>query len=722
MVIPSLIIVQLYYSKTLSDKKNMEKSSFLARMSHEIRTPMNSIIGIAELLKREDVSREIREYVEIISQSGNNLLAIINDILDFSRIESGRLEIQNRDYNINSVVSDMINMVRPRVAEKSLDFFVNVDSAIPDQLFGDDIRLRQILTNLISNAVKYTRSGFISLQVEMEKIDNNTLKLICTVEDSGIGIKTTDQGRLFQEFARIDTKINQDIEGTGLGLVITVALCKAMDGGISVSSEYGKGSVFKAVVTQTCKNEEPSAIVYNAETKKVLFYDWRQQYVKSISNALEGLGVKYTCPSAFKEFLYELQHGSYDFAFISSRHAMDCIHISEMRITPLHLVLMVEPGEVSMYKDVTSILMPVYSITIANVLNTVFGETLSHYTKHRTPFTAPSAKVLIVDDISINLIVAKELMTPYNMQIETCLSGPEAIAILEKERYDIVFMDHMMPGMDGIETTTLIRNLEGDGDYYRTLPIIALTANVISGQKEVFLENGIDDFLGKPIDMLKLNEILEKWLPAEKRVVSVQGQHVDDEKIDLPDINGLNVPLGLRNCGGNMPTFLNILEDFCRDAEERLVQIEEAVSGKDAKAYIALLHALKGVTLSIGAMETGEKASWLEETAESTDLTLLKDKTAELKENVQTLVGNIRLALEQREPESNHKPAENIGPQLENLKAALTVMDVEAINRILLTVVQSGLDDRTRALVSELEQCILLSDYEKAVEKIDALL
>ena len=204
-------LIRLSIQKARSEEKNIEKSSFLARMSHEIRTPMNSILGMAELIQRKEVSGEVREYIEIIKQSGGNLLAIINDILDFSKIESGRLDIQNRDYHTASLINDMINMMRPRIVEKSLDFLVNVDSAIPAQLFGDEMRLRQIFTNLLTNAVKYTRKGFVSLDVGMEYIDDTKLKLIFSVKDSGIGVKPEDQGRLFSEFGRVDSKANQDI-------------------------------------------------------------------------------------------------------------------------------------------------------------------------------------------------------------------------------------------------------------------------------------------------------------------------------------------------------------------------------------------------------------------------------------------------------------------------------------------------------------------------------
>ena len=723
MIILSLILIQLSLSKARSEEENKEKSSFLARMSHEIRTPMNSILGMAELIQRKAISSDIQEYIEIINQSGNNLLAIINDILDFSKIESGRLQIQNRNYFIASVINDMINMIRPVVAEKSLDFFVNVDSDIPAQLFGDDMRLRQILTNLLSNAVKYTRRGFISLNVEMEHIDSGSMKLICSVHDSGIGIKMEDQKKLFSEFARMDTKSNLGIEGTGLGLAITRALCRAMGGDVTVSSEYGRGSVFQAIIVQEFESDKAVAWVVNSNKKRVLFYDWRPQYVQSIANTLKSLGVSFNCSAVFHEFLGDLEHGKYDYAFISSKYAMDCIYALGRRDNPLQLVIMVEPGEISVYREVTSILMPVYSITMANVLNDI-PESASLQDKNlKIHFTAPDAKILIVDDISTNLRVAKELMAPYNMYVHTCLSGSEALSLVKDNYYDLVFMDHMMPGMDGIEATSFIRALESGDGYFQKLPIVALTANALSGQREMFLENGINDFLAKPIDIQKLNDILERWLPFEKRLESAHAQPVGilPEKAVSLNIPGINVPLGIGNCGGETDVYLNILEDFCKDAETRLVQITNAITARDTKLYTTLVHALKGASRSIGAVDTGEKASWLEKASAQGDLAQLKDKTTDLQEDVRALINNIRAVLDRHEAEDDRERIDVSALHLNSLKKALIDMDVEAMNRMLLEYAGLSLDTKTKEIIAEVEQHILMYDYDMAIEKINKL-
>jgi len=724
-----IIVIRLTLSKARSDEQNLGKSAFLARMSHEIRTPMNSILGMAELIQRKKVSGEIQEYIEIINQSGNNLLAIINDILDFSKIESGRLQIQNRVYQLASVINDMVNIMRPRVAEKSLDFLVNVESAIPGQLYGDDMRLRQILTNLLSNAVKYTRRGHISLEVGMEKIDEKTIKLILAIKDSGIGIRPEDKEKLFKEFARMDSVTNKDIEGTGLGLVITRALCQAMGGDVTVTSEYGQGSVFYATVTQEYDSEKPIAHISNDEKKRVLFYDWRTEHINSIKKSFEDLGVEYEFVSEFQEFTKALAKGDFNFAFISSKHALECIDIPATREKPLNLAIMVEPGEITVYREVSSVLLPIYSVSIANVLNNISGELLYHDKKLSVRFTAPSANILIVDDISTNLRVAKELMSLYNMNIQTCLSGPEAIQLVSKNHFDIVFMDHMMPGMDGIETTALIRAIDSDDEYYQNLPVIALTANAVSGQREIFLEKGIDDFLAKPIEIQKLNEILERWLPAEKQckteqlLISDEAKQVQAQvKEETISIQGMDTAKGQRNCGGNFQVYLEILSEFSNDAENRLTQISDALAGGDTELYITLVHALKGAARNIGATETGEKSFWLEKNADKEPPSKIDEKTNELKDDVHTLVNNIRSEIEKYHAKAGGERDAIIELKLEALKTALEEMDAEAINRILITYSSLSLSSEIKARIAQIEEHILLYEYDNAIDKINRML
>jgi CheY-like chemotaxis protein len=497
-----------------------------------------------------------------------------------------------------------------------------------------------------------------------------------------------------------------------------------MGGDVTVTSEYGKGSVFWAAINQEYENQNPIACVNDPKNKRVLFFDWRSEYVNSIRNSLDNLGVFYEYFSEFQEFTKQLANGDFNYAFISSKYALDCIDIPATRERPLNLAIMVEPGEISVYREVSSVLLPVYSVTIANVLNNLYGELLYHDKKLSIQFTAPSANILIVDDISTNLRVAKELMATYNMNIQTCLSGPEAVQLVSNNRFDIVFMDHMMPGIDGIEAASLIRSIDSADDYYRKLPIIALTANAISGQREIFLEKGIDDFLAKPIEIRKLDSILEKWLPVEKLCKAEQLNGIDeaqgkDEKIT---IQGIDTEKGQRNCGGNFQVYLEILSDFSNEAENRLAKISEALAEEDIDLYTTLVHALKGAARNIGAIETGEKAAWLERSAAKMPFSEIKNKTGELGENVLALVNNIKSELEKYKAKTGEETEAIPGLRLEILRKALDEMDVEAINRILVTFSSLSLGSEIKAKIAEVENHILLFEYDKAIDKINEML
>ena len=673
------ILLRLSFAKIRADEESKAKSSFLARMSHEIRTPMNAITGMAELLLRGEISEEARGYVKDIKQAGNNLISIINDILDFSKIEVNRLEINPVTYQLSSLVNDVVNIIRARMMEKPLRFFTSIDGSIPNNLIGDEVRLRQILFNLLSNSVKYSTMGSIGLSITIHKREEEKIWLTISVSDTGRGIKPEDQAKLFTEYVQFDTKMNRGIEGTGLGLAITKHLCLAMDGDIRVESEYGKGSVFTITIPQGIKSQTPYASVEEPARKKVLVYEGRLGYAKSVCWSLENMGVPYVLVSNHDDFSRVLLQEEW-FYVISAQG------LFQDRIRPVMenpdmvfpggkkppLALMVEWGAEANIPDVRSLFIPVHSLYIADLLNGKEAKAIDNNpseTFKTTRFTMPHARVLIVDDIPINLKVAEALLAPYKVRVDTCTNAVQAIELVKRHNYDIVFMDHMMPGMDGIEATAAIRAWEtlqdDDLNSRRQIPIIALTANAVVGMREMFIEKGFNDFLAKPIDVFKLDKILDIWVPVEKKEGKKESNDCEtasepprpglspDQISQSPppalpvSIPGVDVERGIAMTSGKSEFYLRVLAMYTKEAEKRLSLLQSTpLSLASLPVFIAHAHALKGLSGSIGAKEMSERAAGLESACTTGDLELIQKQFSGFEELLTELIKNINIALE----------------------------------------------------------------------------
>ena len=708
-----------------AEQASKSKSNFLAKMSHEIRTPMNAIIGMSELALREkEMSHNARGHVLTIRQAGSNLLAIINDILDFSKIESGKLEIVNGDYHFTSLINDVISIIRMRVINTNIRLVANVDSNIPCELHGDEVRIRQAVLNLLTNAVKYTERGSVSFTVSGKIADESTVVLTIGIADTGKGIHEDDMEKLFKDFVQVDMAHNKNVEGTGLGLVITKNIIEAMGGSISVSSVYGKGSTFTVTLPQKYNSPEKIASVENPTEKGVLVYERREVYADTIIRTLDDLGVGHAVVSDDDGFREGLASGKYAFVFAASSFVGSVRRMCAELKSKVRIVQLTAFGETTAERDVGVLAMPVYSATVANVLNgkpdagSYIEEVIS-----AGRFTAPDARVLVVDDINTNLKVAEGLMAPYGMRVDLRKSGYEAIEAVKTERYDIVFMDHMMPEMDGVEAAGRIREL--GGEEYRNLPIVALTANAVSGMKEMFLRNGFSDFLSKPIDTSKLNAVLGKWIPKEKQNRSVESCAAAEAGCAWINIDGVDVERGLSLASGQVKNYLQTLSVFCEDLREKSVEIKRALGKNDIASYTIYVHALKSAAANVGALSLSEDAKELEAAGKRMDAEFIIARTPLLLADLETLRNDISEAVsaahEARMSEMPPVDETAVKATLTELKAALEDWDAGAIRHCAGKVRNLNAPTPGGA-VDKIMQKVLVGDYDEAVEQIDKLL
>ena len=511
---------------------NRSKSDFLANMSHEIRTPMNSIMGMCELILNDDISDDIRDNANNIYISGKNLLGIINDLLDFSKIESGKMELIEDSYQLSSLLNDVINMAVARKGEKDIEFIVDCDAGIPDKLYGDEIRIRQVLINLLTNAIKFTREGGVLFKI-YARPEEYGVNLVFIVKDSGIGIKEENLQKIFRSFSQVDTKKNRSIEGTGLGLAISKQLITQMGGFIKVESEYGKGTEFTVVIPQRIMEPEPIIEIKNKHKVKVLAYIGMKKYqhafvaeyyYKVVHNIAKGFDIKFCyCPNLEKTKQELESRKGYTHIFLAREEYLEDKAYFDMLAKEMDVIVVQDhKNRIKLGEGVRNIYKPFYVLPVGNAIN---GDRLSFNVgtekMKRQNFEAPNANILVVDDNMMNLKVAIGLLKPYKMSVRTVDSGVEALRVLQSQQFDLIFMDHMMPEMDGVETVHHIRAMQGE--YYQQVPIIALTANAVNGAREMFLDEGFQDFLAKPIEMGSMERILKRWLPKEMLVYKEDG-------------------------------------------------------------------------------------------------------------------------------------------------------------------------------------------------------
>lgn len=638
IIIFCLLLVAVALMFVLSENRRRAteaKSAFLANMSHEIRTPMNAIVGISEILLREGLTAKQQDYVLSIINAGKGLLTIINDILDFSKIEAGKFTIVEEAYELESILYDISSIIAVRIGDKPVDFIINVDPEVPRDLLGDMTRVKQILLNIVGNAVKFTDRGLIRLDISAETQADSTL-LTMSISDTGSGIKAQDLEKLFVSFNQVDTHHHHEKEGTGLGLAISKHLSGLMGGDITVESEYGKGSTFTVKLLQGQVNNVPIIDLTSLEKKQILVLQQACHLIPFMEECMNNMQVTYVLCQERQEFDRLLSSGDFGHA-IADRLTIRQASLAGLgKNTNLVTLLgLQEHSLMPMGVERSGIYVPMFGLQLSVLLNC--NPNVSHTPKRAgIDMTAispmPYVRILVVDDNEVNLQVATGLMAPYDMRMDCVLSGTETIKLVQQHDYDLILMDHMMPEMDGVETTHMIRALPQE--KFKTLPIVALTANAAGDAKNMFLREGFNDFLAKPIETQQLNLVLRKWLkeindrrqqenPDLHKNLSITeaSQHIPEDI--APFLNEfqasreVNFKQGYTKLG-SIDVYINVLSTYYKSTDQKLDLLPQ-LAETDYSRCIIEIHGLKGAAGAICAQGVAEQAARLESIGKSGD-------------------------------------------------------------------------------------------------------
>lgn len=725
------------------EKAQNGKDDFLANVSHEIRTPINTISGLVDIILEEDDPQKTKDEIVHISQAARNLMFVVSDIVDFSELEQGQIFLEEETYDISSTINDVVVMASSLQNNQKVELIVNYAADLPRGLVGDEKRLRRAIMNIVNNAFKFTEEGCVVIDIFFRK-ESYGINLIISIRDTGIGMKEVELENLFSTYNQADAGRTRAVGGIGLGLNITRAIIRKMGGTISAFSEYEKGTEIRITVPQRVVDERPIITIKHPDQKNVAIYfnlehyegETRDEYYASILNMKEQLKVKTVFCRNLAELKRRQSEGNLTHIFISiSEYREDCEYFDNLSAKMNVVVVMdTKMGMGLENKKIHQIFKPFQLMPIAYALNIDVREQENNAknTSLNKKFICPDVRVLVVDDNELNIHVIAGILKRYQITVEMANSGAMALEKITSQDYDFVFMDHMMPEMDGVECLHRIRSMPGH--FYQSVPIVALTANAVAGAREMLIGEGFNDFLEKPVEISVLERMLRRVLPPQKFVEESEPEDTTESKTETQEQNiisdgnytyeSLNCESGYVYCGGE-ESYRDILSIYANKGEKNYEPLQAFFDEEDWNNYIITIHGVKSSMKSIGADELSELARRLEMAGKDGDFDYIRANHAKaydmLKSLILDLMKRFQVAQEEEHdisnlPELSKETFEEIKRNLENAAFELDgdkMLDALKIAR----GTRYGKTEMDK-VIAEMEKKISMLDFIPAMELV----
>lgn len=726
------------------EETNRRTEDFLANVSHELRTPINAVTGITTVMLKNEPDEEKRKDIHSIQMAGNRLFRQIEDILDYTEIDTGRVRVSEDNYMISSVVNDIITGNQLSERENMPELIFDIDAGIPSVLYGDERKIRKILKHLINNALKFTHEGGVYVRVYALPKPYG-INLCIRVSDTGVGIAEEELGRITEQFYQSSGGRNRRAGGLGLGLPIVYGMVNAMKGFIQIESNEGSGTTVTVSIPQRVSDDAPGMVLENRENlclacfllpEKYEIPEVRDYYNMLISHMVQELDVPLHRVSNREELerltsMYQVTH-----LFIGGEEYEENETYFESMDQSMEIIVVAD-GSFVLTRDnrVKHLRKPFFSLSIINILNAgALGEVDTLRKKY---MICPDVKVLVVDDEPMNLSVAEGIFKDYQMSVKTAISGRKAIELCEKEDFDLIFLDHMMPEMDGVETLKWLRKIQMDKNKIFT--IVAFTANAVSGARKMFLQEGFDEFVSKPVEPLEMERVLKKVLPKsaiafveKKDIISMRAPEIvetDAEQDEMAQLEnaGIHTQSGIQYCRGDKTFYVELLSQFARESASKETRIWDFYQQNDLENYRIQVHALKSAAKMVGADDLSEMARQAEEAAKNRDESYIREHQEELMAGYRDVVQHIEEVLGSDEDIPKETLTEISGDELVRclgeLKESLVAYEIDRAESLISEMCRAEYQGKS---VEEFLDCVRQDvedfEFDAAAEKVEKIL